>query len=1299
GDTILLLSDALSFVVEASWSWKVHLDLSLNSLVLELDFEWSPNFLLEVISLSSCKLGPSFPTWLQTQKNFSIIDISNTQIDDPVPDWFWKQLTPNLRYLNVSFNKIQGSVPDLMYGDQSYIDLSSNNFLGPVPWFPSNTQTLVLSNNMFSGSISFVCNFTTIGKLDLSKNQFLVELPNCWMNLTRLFYLNLESNNFSGVIPSSIGFLSYIGMLSMRNSLTGELPSSLQSCTLLQLLDVGENNLYGLIPVWIRKCLTELCVLSLPSNGFNDTLPPSLCKLSKIKILDISINSIFGTIPKCLSNLKGMTKRVTEVMFFGVNTVGLERRIPTSTQLQSFGASSYNGNTALFGLPLPNICTEDIIPQNPQTTLGTNVAGDQDRLITQGFFISLSIRLVFGFWGVCGALVVNDAWRYAYYEFMNHKLGRICNGFVDRVFVEEGAALLQIDKVLVVSTIVFIVGVIKEEERLWRIKMRALLIQHGCEAALEVLPADMKAQAKAELNKKGRSVMILCLGNKVLREATGETTAARVWSKLETLYMTKSLANKLYLEKKLYTFYMLAGRKIFEHIDEFNKIVLDLANIEVKFEDEDLALLLLTFLPASYKYFVDTLLNRWEALILEDVMAILNSKKIKERSKAKGDDGEGLYVRGRTNRKDSRQSRAKSKSKSRGERLKCYIFLFENHFKRNCLNNNHKKSTGYVKKDKQPSSSGSAYDNSELGDNSECKIRGIGKVRIVLRDGSSFVSHNVRYIPELKRKLISLGILEKEGFTVKLQSGKVKVWHKRLGHISKVGLQVLEKQGMFGKKSQGKLDFCENCVLGKSHQARFGVGRHTTQELIYYVHSDLWGPSQVESLGGHWYLLSIVDDYSRRVWVYILMFKHVAFRKFKKWKQLVENQTRRTVKKLRTNNGTLFIETFWAEATCTAAYLINRSPSTAIEKKTPMKIWSGHLSDYGMLRIFGCVAYLHDKQGKVEPRAIKCVLLGYPEGVKGYRLYRLDDESPKIVTSRNVVFNESVMYKDTLNDSGADADKSEDGDDEDAGDQETDQIPYLTDYQLAQDRERRTRTKPLRFQDEKMDSLRKNKTWELVDHPAGQNLVSYKWMFMIKEGIEGVQKPRSYAPGEYIYLLLYIDDMLIACKRNAEIGSTKSLLKKEFNMKGSEKQRRFLINLGLRHLRYTHRGLYLHNSTISHLEADQFTALHLKDVLEAKMVKVLKVGEVIMAPTTRITASSSNSDDGSQESTLMMLWSANVRWSEYKDAIIQRFRSVFEDPMDALKNAKYDKNAKEYHDLFDVGSYGSRSSLNTTRNV
>ncbi|GKC55657.1 retrovirus-related pol polyprotein from transposon TNT 1-94 [Tanacetum coccineum] len=72
------------------------------------------------------------------------------------------------------------------------------------------------------------------------------------------------------------------------------------------------------------------------------------------------------------------------------------------------------------------------------------------------------------------------------------------------------------------------------------------------------------------------------------------------------------------------------------------------------------------------------------------------------------------------------------------------------------------------------------------------------------------------------------------------------------------------------------------------------------------------------------------------------------------------------------------LNTFWAEATCIAAYLINRSPSRVIKKKTPMEMWSGHLSDYRMLRIFGCVTYPHDKQAEEDDTH---ELLTYQEAV------------------------------------------------------------------------------------------------------------------------------------------------------------------------------------------------------------------------------------------------------------------------------------------------------------------------------
>ncbi|GKC03064.1 hypothetical protein Tco_0994674 [Tanacetum coccineum] len=134
----------------------------------------------------------------------------------------------------------------------------------------------------------------------------------------------------------------------------------------------------------------------------------------------------------------------------------------------------------------------------------------------------------------------------------------------------------------------------KNDFGLWQIKMRALMVQLGCDAALETLLVDMEAGEKAALMKKAYSTLIICLGDRVLREVTKETTAAGIWTKLTSLYMTKSLAN---LKKKLYTYYMSPGTKLGDHIDEFNKLILDLANIDIEIEDEDRALMLLTSLP------------------------------------------------------------------------------------------------------------------------------------------------------------------------------------------------------------------------------------------------------------------------------------------------------------------------------------------------------------------------------------------------------------------------------------------------------------------------------------------------------------------------------------------------------------------------------------------------------------------------------------------------------------------------------------------------------------------------------
>ena len=61
---------------------------------------------------------------------------------------------------------------------------------------------------------------------------------------------------------------------------------------------------------------------------------------------------------------------------------------------------------------------------------------------------------------------------------------------------------------------------------------------------------------------------------------------------------------------------------------------------------------------------------------------------------------------------------------------------------------------------------------------------------------------------------------------------------------------------------------------------------------------------------------------------------------------------------------------FWAEAANTTCYLINRSSSIPLNKKTSIEVWSGTPADYSHLRVFGCTAYAHVDNGKLEPRAV-----------------------------------------------------------------------------------------------------------------------------------------------------------------------------------------------------------------------------------------------------------------------------------------------------------------------------------------
>ncbi|KAL5562501.1 hypothetical protein UlMin_032248 [Ulmus minor] len=100
---------------------------------------------------------------------------------------------------------------------------------------------------------------------------------------------------------------------------------------------------------------------------------------------------------------------------------------------------------------------------------------------------------------------------------------------------------------------------------------------------------------------------------------------------------------------------------------------------------------------------------------------------------------------------------------------------------------------------------------------------------------------------------------------------------------------------------------------------------------------------------------------------------------------------------------------FFGETVSTAAFLVNRSPSGALDLKIPEEIWSGKPLELGNLRTFGYAAFAHQNDDKLNPRSRKCVFLGYGEGVNGYKLWSLEPKGTKLIISRNVIFNEQLF--------------------------------------------------------------------------------------------------------------------------------------------------------------------------------------------------------------------------------------------------------------------------------------------------
>ncbi|KAK1265086.1 hypothetical protein QJS04_geneDACA023983 [Acorus gramineus] len=420
------------------------LSLGHNSLSFNVTSNWVPPFHLKYVDLSFCKLlDPKFPEWLAHEK-LENLDLSNTGISDVIPNYFWN-LPYQFSYLNLSNNQIRGMLPLSFTSTISdVVDLSSNQFEGPLPPIPTNVAALYLQGNLFSGPIIFdnhesqtielldlsnnningsispnICK-THLVALDLSNNHLSGELPHCLENLTDFVVVNLANNKLHGKIPSMMLHTELQALQLKNNNFSGEFPSSLKHCKKLALIDFSQNNFHGNIPSRIWETFPSLKILQLRSNNFSGTIPQQICDISSLQILDLANNHLVGSIPKCIGKIPAKIGDMNSMLSLDLsrnNLTGpipsslselnfledlklcfnnLSGRIPTGSQLQTFNDTSYEGNYDLCGPPTSKDCLGDGMPRSPASINQDNTA-DEEML---WLFLGVMLGFILGCWMV-----------------------------------------------------------------------------------------------------------------------------------------------------------------------------------------------------------------------------------------------------------------------------------------------------------------------------------------------------------------------------------------------------------------------------------------------------------------------------------------------------------------------------------------------------------------------------------------------------------------------------------------------------------------------------------------------------------------------------------------------------------------------------------------------------------------------------------------------------------------------------------------------------------------------------------
>jgi hypothetical protein len=388
-----------------------------------------------------------------------------------------------------------------------------------------------------------------------------------------------------------------------------------------------------------------------------------------------------------------------------------------------------------------------------------------------------------------------------------------------------------------------------------------------------------------------------------------------------------------------------------------------------------------------------------------------------------------------------------------------------------------------------------------LGDDYQYPIKGVVESNYKLNSWNSMKMKEVLYVPGLKKNLLSISALEEKGFIVAFIYGEVliwakgetmkeaiiigkeegglyklkghsevamthtienpcEIWHRILAHINYKAIPYICKvvTGLLELKVDHE-GMCNGCGQGKNIKNPFPKRDNNEEGVLELIHSDVCGPMPSSSISGYVYYVSFIDDYSRKTWLYFLKPKDEVFSKFKEFKALIENLSKRKIKILRLNNGGEYtskefvnfcidvgikrelttpynpqqngvterknrtimevVKTvihdqdlpmcLWAEAKMTTVYVKNRLSHSALGFNTLGEMFTGKKPELSHLKIFGCLVFIHipkEKRNKLEPSGKRGIFVGYYEVSKAFRIYI--PGHCHINISRDVTFDEDA---------------------------------------------------------------------------------------------------------------------------------------------------------------------------------------------------------------------------------------------------------------------------------------------------